>query len=416
MLFAAIPFLAVLFLLLVKKRGTAETSLYGLGITLLIAVFVFGLSWKQSLVSLSHGLSPAFRVVYVVVMGLWFYQLLRRTGVFDKFPDLIDRLSENPLRRTLFVVAVMGPFFEAVSGFGAGIVLTGPLVLALGYRGMQAAVLALLTQNAVPWGAMAVGTVLGSEIANVPLQTVGVLCTIFSLPLLLFWIFTAALTAVGWRLALRQLPDVFLTAGLLGGSLYVSNRYLQVPTAGVTAGLITGFLLAIVWRRKQQKSDSGKQPLRDTWQTLLPYLVFLLFLLSDQLLHRIPEAAKWLSGSILDSPGTVMLITCLILLRLYKISIGEVSNSVRDTWRQSRPTVISTICFVALGMVMKDAGMIGSIAGWLANYGFPIPRCISGCDCGICRQRSEIDEENRSVCADRDRNCSRNFCGFPYLK
>ncbi|QNU23611.1 L-lactate permease [Geobacillus zalihae] len=75
---------------------------------------------------------------------------------------------------------------EATSGFGIGIVIAAPLYLSLGFQPRKAALLSLLTQSAVPWGALAIGTVINAELSSVPLNELGKYSALVSIPLYFF--------------------------------------------------------------------------------------------------------------------------------------------------------------------------------------------------------------------------------------
>lgn len=372
--FALSPLVLILALLLVFRRGAVETSAAGVGAAILVGVWVFGFPWPEVVLSIKNGLDPALRVVYVLAAGLWLYQLLRRTGVLQRISESVDRLSENPLRRALFVVVVAAPFLEAVSGFGAGIVLAGPLILGLGYNGMQAAVLALLTQSAVPWGAMAVGTTLGAEIAGVDVVRLGVLSALFAIPILLYWSLAVAVVSGGWRRAARQVGDVLSAAGLMSGGLYLSNRFVSVEAACVFAGLVAGTVLSFAWKNRQARLRTPESEV-SLKKAVFPYAVFLALVAATRLLGEIPQVGAWFkSHPYIYSPGTAMLLTCGAVVRMFRMTLPEVLQSIVDTWQQVRPAALSTLGFVLTGTVMKDAQMIAIVTESLGDAGaiFPV--------------------------------------------
>ncbi|GAX89201.1 L-lactate permease [Effusibacillus lacus] len=371
---AVSPLILVVVLLLLFRRSAVEASFAGLLWAVATGVSMFGLSWSATGESLLDGLDPALRVVYVLSTGLWLYQLLRRTGALERMAGTVERISPDPLRRVLFVVIVIAPFLEAVSGFGAGIVLAGPLIMALGYKGMQAGMLSLLTQNLVPWGAMAVGTTLGAEIAGVHPRQIGILSTLFAVPIFIYWSYAVAVTAAGWRQAVKQSWDVLLAAGLMLAGLSIANRFLTVEAACVFAGLAAAGGLGLIWRKGREKRLqpsflSGESPV-SLMKALVPYLVFLAMIAGTRLLNMIPLIADWFKNHpYLYSPGTAMLVACISVVPLFRMDGQEVRNSLRDTWKQVRPAALSTIGFVLMGMLLKDAGMIEIITGSMSIDG-----------------------------------------------
>jgi lactate permease len=173
---AAGPLLAALTCLLVLHRsaGVAGGIACALALGLIGVHRSFALPADQVGLAVVRGLLVTLLVAYIVFFGLLLYQLMARGRAMDRLVHDLSRLGGDRAARTLVLCLPLGAFFEAASGFGVGIVIVAPLLLALGYSPWRAALLALLTQNAVPWGALSVGTILGAELAGLSSTELGV--------------------------------------------------------------------------------------------------------------------------------------------------------------------------------------------------------------------------------------------------
>lgn len=68
--------------------------------------------------------------------------------------------------QALLLVPGLGPFIESASGFGVGTVVIIPILFAIRFEALPAALLGLLAQIAVPWGGLAVGIELGAQLTK----------------------------------------------------------------------------------------------------------------------------------------------------------------------------------------------------------------------------------------------------------
>ncbi|MEY4864424.1 MAG: hypothetical protein RLZ51_2519, partial [Pseudomonadota bacterium] len=195
MTFAALlPLLAVLVLLGSGRASTLQAGSIALVLTLALGAFTDSLPpsawWGEGAI----GAWMALRVVVVILAGLFFARCLQtwpaatRQGAAASVP--LDR-------RTLWVSCfALGPFVEAVTGFGVGYLILLVHLQRLGMTGMPLLLLGLYSQTLVPWGALAVGTVLGAQLAGISANDMGSSAALLQMPmhlgyLLLYWRYSA---------------------------------------------------------------------------------------------------------------------------------------------------------------------------------------------------------------------------------
>ncbi|WP_175511430.1 L-lactate permease [Alicyclobacillus macrosporangiidus] len=273
-------------------------------------------------------------------------------------------------------------------------VIAAPLLLALGFAPERAAVLALLTQSAVPWGALAVGTVLNAELSGVPLRTIGVGSAWMTVPLYLLYAAVIAGLAGGWRSAWRHTPAILVVWAALSAVTWAVNAYVAVPLAGVMAGGVAAGAFVLYLRVVGQPAglavhetaaerDAAKVVAEagaalPLWRCLAPYGVLVGFSLAVNLWPDVSHAlsiplvlrapALQFELPLLTSPGFALLLASLAGMALFRLTGRQAWRCVCRTLVQVWPVAVSTAGFVAMSTVMQRAGMIDGVSHALAAW------------------------------------------------
>ena len=172
---AAAPLVVAFAALAVLQRTGLQAGLATAAVAAGIALLAppFRLAPDRVLATTAEGILTSFVVLYVLLPGLLLYHVQRAAGSLDVLARAIARLSAAPELRILLLVLGLSPFVESVSGFGLGTVVITPILLALGVSPARAAALGALSLVAVPWGALAIGTVLGAALTGLEANQVG---------------------------------------------------------------------------------------------------------------------------------------------------------------------------------------------------------------------------------------------------
>ena len=94
----------------------------------------------------------------------------------------IARLTSDRDLQVLLLVLGLSPFVEALCGFGVGIIVIVPMLLELRFGALRVALLSLLGQLTTAWGAMGVAVVLTASLTRLPVDQVGSLTALLSMP------------------------------------------------------------------------------------------------------------------------------------------------------------------------------------------------------------------------------------------
>ncbi|HEY8476729.1 MAG TPA: L-lactate permease [Chloroflexota bacterium] len=378
-LLAASPLLVAMATLLVLQWPAGLAG--GLGCLLAVGLGLlhpsFALTPDRMPLALLRGLLVALLVAYVVFFGLLLHELTARGRALARLSRALAAAGGGPVAGALVLCLPLGAFFEAVSGFGVGIVIVAPLLLALGFPRQRAALLALLTQNAVPWGAMAVGTLLGAELAGLAPTAIGVGVAYLNVPLFLYFGLLVVVLAGGWN-AMRQRLALAVAMGAgMAAVAWWGTVLLGVELAMVVGGPLVA-AIGLLWLRRQRAgsgADGASEEavhLPPLGRALAPYVVLVAGLLASRLLDPL---RGWLQGNVvlsvphvsfslplLYSPGFWLAIACVATVPLLRLSRGEVLAALATVWRRWLRTAVALAAFLVLSEVMLRGGMTERLA------------------------------------------------------
>lgn len=367
-LIALVPLLLSVAMIAVWRQSALRAGLVGIvsTIAIILTVSSYQMDLTVATQSVFTGLYNTLNIAFVLFGGVSLYRVLERGGALQQIADgIIDSISE-PVHRLLALVLGAAVFFESATGFGVGIVVVAPIFIALGYKPLQAAVLALLGQCAVPWGALAVGTVLGAEISGVPEIHLGAMTAIFSFPVTA--LFGLAALKVAGLVSVRALCLLMLYSIILSVLLLACTLLLGVELAGCVAGLIVIVLAVVVTKRKGDKSVLP-------WIAFVPFTVLMLLLFVTRL---IPNISDWLQSlttalfagfeiALFYHAGFMLLLAAMVGLLLFSSARHNFTSLLTTIFRQWMLASLAVASFILFGQLMMDADMTGQIARSVAS-------------------------------------------------
>ena len=160
-LIAAIPVVVLLGLLAFWHVRAHLAAIIALGVAVAVAVFVYGM--PLSLATASAGYGAAFGLLpigWLILNAVFIYQLSVETGQFAVLQKQITGVSGDRRIQALLIAFSFGAFIEGAAGFGAPVMISGALMIGLGFRPLEAAKLALIG-NTAPVAFGSLGTQIG---------------------------------------------------------------------------------------------------------------------------------------------------------------------------------------------------------------------------------------------------------------
>ncbi|MDQ2715879.1 MAG: L-lactate permease [Chloroflexota bacterium] len=404
---AMVPLAIAFVMLALLQQSGVRAGLATLATAFALALLVpgFHLALGQAALAAAQGAATSLTVLYVLFPALLLYQLQRVSGNIGVLAHATTRLCPDRDVQVLLLVLGLSPLIESVSGFGVGVVVIIPMLTALGIETVQACVLGLLGQLAVPWGGLAVGITLGANLTRLNANVLGASTALVLAPVTIGFAL-AALAMSGGTARLRHLWPTALSAGLvLFAGEWLFSQLPGVELAGVFASIPTTVLLA-VWghaaarRTGQRARTTSKQEARADstasngegtamdgsvpgalrmLQALMPYAVLIAGLLLSRL---VPPFQLWLQEQgvltipsiglhfqFLYNPGFYLLLGALTAMLYLGPKAHELPAVLLRTLQQFTPGAVSIVSFLAASQIMGASGMIAVLGNAAAALG-----------------------------------------------
>lgn len=221
----------------------------------------------------------------------------------------------------------------------------------------------------MPWGTLALATVIGSSLIQESPMKLGTLSSLTSF-MVFPYIAIVSLYVIGGFKALFKYIHIALVLGLFFSSLLFINNYrLSTETAGVIAGTITGlFGIYLSFSEKNQLNNLFKSNLL---KIFLPYILVVIFIGITRLIqpvnHFIANLIVLTSNnvkfSLLSSPGIVLLVVAMILQIKHPIKISCI-----QVLQKAKNACLSITTFLILSQLMLQSGMIKNLAVTLSQH------------------------------------------------
>ncbi len=405
-LVALLPVAMVLLLLGILRRPAWQAALAGLIVAFIVAVFPWQMPLTLAVHSMLNGAVFAlWPVMWIVVNGLLLYNIAVRSGRFDAMRTWVIRHLPNDRRVVLVVIGFcFGALLEGVAGFGTPVAVTGALLIAVGFKPLEAISCVLLFNTApVAFGALGIPiTVLGAVTGLPPTALAQMIGRQLALIAMLMPFYVVAFYA-GWR-SVRALWPVLLVAGAsFGIVLFLASNYVDYALTNVLSSLCSLFITLLFLRFWRPAPDPAfmikddplaKSPMGNTvpaWQGWIPWVVisvtvilwtfFKVPLIAQHNipwphLHRAiaitlyqdrPYAALWNFQPM--ATGTAILVSCLITALLVRLSPLEFFKCVRQTMRMAWLAIVTVMLIVSLAYLMNYSGLAYTLGQGAASTG-----------------------------------------------
>ncbi len=249
-IFAAIPLLTLFVLLGVLRMKAWMAALISLGVSILVAVVVYSMPVGQSLLATTEGAAFGFfPIMWIVLNAIWVYNMTVATGHFDVLRRSFAKVSDDQRIQAIIIAFCFGALMEALAGFGTPVAISSVMLIALGFRPIKAASLALVANTApVAFGALAVPITTLAEVSGQDQQDLGSMVG-RQTPILALFVPLALVYMVDRRNGLRQ---AWLPAVVCGGAFaiaqFVTSNYISIQLTDIVASLVGAAAVVLLLR------------------------------------------------------------------------------------------------------------------------------------------------------------------------
>ena len=261
-LVSVIP-LATVFVLLGVLRVRAQwAALAGLAVALVVAVAGFGMPVGQSLLAASHGaVFGLFPILWIVVNALWVYNMTVATGHFDVLRRSFGALSSDTRTQAILVAFCFGALLEALAGFGAPVAITSVMLIALGFKPIKAAVVALVANTApVAFGAMGVPVITLAKVSGLPLDQVASVVGRQTPVLALFVPLVLVFIVDGWRGVRETWPPALACGVIFAIAQFTVSNFVSVELTDIVAALLGAVTVVLMARARPSAVWATREP------------------------------------------------------------------------------------------------------------------------------------------------------------
>jgi lactate permease len=411
---AALPLLLLFVLLGALKMTAWVASLISLAVSIVIAVAVYGMPVGQTLLAGSEGAAFGFfPILWIVINAIWVYQMTVATGHFDVLRRSFSQVSDDQRIQAILIAFAFGALIEALAGFGTPVAVTSVMLMALGFKPLKAAVLALVANTApVAFGAMATPIITLGKVTGLSPDTLGAMVG-RQTPLLAVFVPLALVAIVDGRRGMRETWPAAVVCGVVFAvAQYATSNFLSVPLADVVASLVSAaavVLLVRVWQPRHVYSEpatvgaptGGGTDLAeeddddtraDVVRAYAPYgIIIVVFVICQipavkKLLDTATFAGNWPGLHVIDAdgdpstltkftlnllttPGTQMLVAGVLTMVALRLSVPRALKAYGTTLHQLRWAILTVMAVLALAFVMNLSGQTITLGTWMAAAG-----------------------------------------------
>ncbi|UVI35676.1 L-lactate permease [Brevibacterium spongiae] len=431
-LLAILPLLTIFITLGALKWKAHWAGLTAVGVALVVAIAAYGMPVGLAALSATQGFAfGLFPIMWIVITAIWLYELTVRSGHFEDLRLVINVISDDPRIQAIIIAFCFGGLLEALAGFGAPVAITGVMLVAVGFTAMRAAVVVLVANTApVAFGAIAIPILTAGTLTGIDYQDIGAMVG-HQTPFLAAVVPLFLVMLVDGRRGLRQIWPLALVVGIVfGAAQYVSSNFLSVELTDIIASLVGLAAVVIMlrfWKPKGGQDALGRMaderehegadapdagsasaavatdvkketaPLTGprVFLALFPYLLVIVIFSVAKL---VPALNNWLAstdvkipwpgldGNILNaagevsestiynfqwlsSPGTLLLISGIIVAIVYKMTAKEALDVLIVNVVKMRFSILTVGSVLALAYVMNLSGQTITIGTWIAGTG-----------------------------------------------
>ncbi|MFJ8198268.1 L-lactate permease [Streptomyces sp. NPDC096152] len=260
---AILPLLVLFVLLGVVRMKAWLASLISLAVAVVLAVTVYSMplgdALDSGLLGAAFGLFP---IMWIVINAIWIYNLTVETGHFDVLRRSFASISDDQRVQAIIIAFSFGALLEALAGFGTPVAISAVMLIALGFKPLKAATVALVANTApVAFGAIAVPITTLAGVTGLPVEDLGAMVG-RQTPILALFVPLALVFIVDGRRGLRQTwPPAVVCGVSFAVFQFLSANFWSVPLADIVAALASALaVLAFtrVWHAEETYQESDE--------------------------------------------------------------------------------------------------------------------------------------------------------------
>jgi len=427
-IFAVLP-LVTLFIMLGLLRIPAQwAALTALGVAIVVALAAYDMPVGQAFDSAWEGATfGLFPIMWIVVNAIWIYNMTVESGHFEVLRRSFGVISDDQRIQAVLIAFSFGALIEALAGFGTPVAISAVMLLALGFRPIKAAAVALVANTApVAFGAIAIPITTLAEVSGQPVDDLGSMVG-RQTPFLALIVPLILVGMVDGRRGIRQAWPAAVVGGVAFAiGQFVTSNYISVELTDIIASLASAaaiVLLLQIWRPGEVISAEPEAPPRpamaggsvsdpsferevgtrgpgerdrpiEVVRAYAPYVIIIVIFALAQIswlpfvdwldkptkefhwpgLNVVNPEGKEPSSAMftfnwLSAAGTLLLISGLLTIPVIALRPLQAVRAWGRTVHQLRWAIVTVVSVLALAFVMNFSGETITLGLWLAGAG-----------------------------------------------
>ncbi len=306
-LVAAVPVAALLLSLTALRQSAPRAAAIGAAAAILVATLFVGMPWDMAAASFAFGAAYGLLPIgWIVFSAMLLYQIAVDTGKFEVMKASIAGLTADRRLQALLIAFSFGAIIEGAAGFGTPVAISAALLVGLGFRPFQAAVLCLIANTApVAWGSIGTPIRMLATVTGLPIEDLSAMngrilpFTSVLVPLWLVW------AMVGWREARPVLPAILVCGGSFAATQFVWSNWIDVGLVDIVAGAVSLGATAVflrfwkprrIWRYPEEAAAAAgaaagapRYTRREIAAAWMPFAILFMFVLGWGILRAHPS-------------------------------------------------------------------------------------------------------------------------------
>jgi lactate permease len=423
-LVAVLPLVTLFVLLGGVKMKAWWAALASLGVAIIVALAVYSMPFGQTMDSAAEGaVFGFFPIMWIVINAVWIYNMTRETGDFATLRRSFSSVTPDQRVQAVIIAFSFGALLEALAGFGTPVAICSVMLIAVGFKPVKAATVALVANTApVAFGAIAIPIVTLSEITGLPKHDIGAMVG-RQTPFLALIVPLILIAIVDGRRGVRQAWPAAVVGGLTFALLqFATSNYVSVELTDIVASLGSAAALVAltrVWhptepieggfagprpavagasvhspaleREVQRREQSGGTP-AEVMRAYAPYIVIIAVFAIAQIgfvnnaLESVTKEFNWpglhvLNGkgeaptsvtfkfNWLSAAGTLLLISGFLTMPILRMGVLRAARAYGATVNQLKTAIVTVMAVLSLAYVMNLSGETITLGTWAAGAG-----------------------------------------------
>jgi lactate permease len=244
---SAIPITMLFYLLAIRKMAAHWAAVWSFVACAIVALAVFRM--PPSMVLGATALGGVYAIVWIAwtLLGAVFvYDLTVESGHFETIKGSIGSITDDRRFQLLLIAFAFGAVLEGAGGGGAPVAVTASMMIGLGFRPFETAVVCLMANTApVAWGGM--GNPVRTLAAVTGLSEADLSATMGRIlpPLACLLPFYLVKTQVSWKDTWRAWPGCLVAGLSFGGMQFFWSNYIDTTLVDIVSGMAALFACAV---------------------------------------------------------------------------------------------------------------------------------------------------------------------------